>query len=286
MSKSSSIALCCVLLVVTLAGCSEKNLQAEGTQPIQKQNKYELKNPVKSARSKTQVTQSIAKVTKQPLPQAQKQITPYNTSDSVQVVAQPDSIQVLVNKHNKLPDNFIPKDLVYVNIPFIFSQKSEKEEMRKEAATAIEQLFTAAKTQGVRLLGVSAYRSYVTQESLFNMYVNRDGYQKAITYSALPGTSEHETGLAIDVTGGNGQCAAEDCFGNTTEATWLQTNAAEFGFIIRYPKGKEAITGYQYEPWHLRYVGKSAAEDIMSRGITLEEYYHAIPVNNSINKSE
>ncbi|CAH0316241.1 Putative carboxypeptidase YodJ [Peribacillus simplex] len=196
------------------------------------------------------------------------------TSDAIQVVAKPESIPVLVNKKNKLPENYVPKDLVYTSIPFTFKEKTEKRKMRSEAAAAISKLFAESKKQGVSLLGVSAYRSHATQVALFDYYVKRDGYAKAITYSALPGTSEHETGLAIDVTGGNGKCAAQDCFGGTKEAKWLQAHADDYGFIIRYPKGKESVTGYKYEPWHLRYVGKSIAQTIMSQGITLEEYYY------------
>ncbi|XGY95699.1 D-alanyl-D-alanine carboxypeptidase family protein [Bacillus sp. RS11] len=196
-----------------------------------------------------------------------------SSSDTIHVVTQPESISVLVNKKNKLPENYVPKDLVYTSIPFIFKEKTEKRKMRNEASIAIGKLFADAKKQGVSLLGVSAYRSHATQVTLFNNYVKRDGYDKAITYSALPGTSEHETGLAIDVTGGNGKCAAQDCFGGTKEAKWLKSHAADYGFIIRYPQGKESITGYQYEPWHLRYVGKSIAQTIMGKGITLEEYY-------------
>ncbi|AXN37237.1 D-alanyl-D-alanine carboxypeptidase family protein [Peribacillus butanolivorans] len=197
-----------------------------------------------------------------------------SSSDAIQVVAKPESIPVLVNKKNKLPENYVPKDLVYTSIPFTFKEKTEKRKMRSEAAVAISKLFTESKKQGVSLLGVSAYRSHATQVALFDSYVKRDGYAKAITYSALPGTSEHETGLAIDVTGGNGKCAAQDCFGGTKEAKWLQAHADDYGFIIRYPKGKESVTGYKYEPWHLRYVGKSIAQTIMSQGITLEEYYY------------
>ncbi|MED3994597.1 D-alanyl-D-alanine carboxypeptidase family protein [Peribacillus frigoritolerans] len=197
-----------------------------------------------------------------------------SSSDAIQVVAKPESIPVLVNKKNKLPENYVPKDLVYTSIPFTFKEKTEKRKMRSEAAAAISKLFSVSKKQGVSLLGVSAYRSHATQVALFDSYVKRDGYAKAITYSALPGTSEHETGLAIDVTGGNGKCAAQDCFGGTKEAKWLQAHADDYGFIIRYPKGKESVTGYKYEPWHLRYVGKSIAQTIMSQGITLEEYYY------------
>lgn len=196
-----------------------------------------------------------------------------------QAVSSQEVIPVLVNKSNKLPDQFQPSDLIYPDIPFTFKQKSEKRQMRADAGAAIEKLFAGAKQQGVNLLGVSAYRSHATQAALFNHYVNQDGYEAARKYSAVPGTSEHETGLAIDVTGGDGKCAAEDCFGGTDEAVWLEDHAAEYGFIIRYPKGKDDITGYQYEPWHLRYVGKTIAKEIMERGITLEEYVDATVVN-------
>jgi D-alanyl-D-alanine carboxypeptidase len=199
---------------------------------------------------------------------------------TLQVDSSPTVIPVLVNKHNKLPTSYQPSDLIYPDIPFTFEQKTEKRQMRAEAGTAIEKLFAGAKKQGVSLLGVSAYRSHASQSTLFNYYVNLDGYEAASAYSAAPGTSEHETGLAIDVTGGDGRCAAEGCFEGTKEATWLQNHAAEYGFIIRYPKGKDSITGYQYEPWHLRFVGKEIAKKIMSRGITLEEYLNATVVNN------
>lgn len=197
-----------------------------------------------------------------------------------QEVSSPEVIPVLVNKTNKLPDDYHPSDLIYPDIPFTFKQKAEKRQMRADAGAAIEKLFAGAKKQGVNLLGVSAYRSHASQAALFKYYANQDGYEAARKYSAVPGTSEHETGLAIDVTGGDGKCAAEDCFEGTKEAIWLQDHAEEYGFIIRYPKGKDEITGYQYEPWHLRYVGKAIAKEIMSRGITLEEYVDSTVVNN------
>ncbi|MDN3017864.1 M15 family metallopeptidase [Paenibacillus sp. BSR1-1] len=251
MLKLWSLTFCLVLTALLLAGCMEKLHFA------QEEEKIALNKP-SSSTNKTR-SQSL---------------------DSISVVANPESIPVLVNKQNKLPENYLPEDLVDANIPFIFKEKSEKRKMREAAASSIEKLFIGAKKQGVNLLGVSAYRSHHAQTALFNSYVKQDGFEKASTYSAVPGTSEHETGLAIDVTGGDGKCAAEECFGGTKEAIWLQKHAADYGFIIRYPKGKSAITGYTYEPWHLRYVGKTMAKKIMSRDITLEEYYHTVPVNN------
>jgi D-alanyl-D-alanine carboxypeptidase len=189
-----------------------------------------------------------------------------------------ESVSVIVNPNYKLPDNYEPKDLVYPDVRFTFNEKIEKRMMREEAARALEELFEAAEVDGIYLAGVSAYRSHSTQTALFNRYVERDGLEKAKTYSAEPGTSEHETGLAIDVSGSDGKCAAQDCFGGTVEAVWLENNSAQHGFIIRYPEGKQDVTGYKYEPWHLRYVGVGIAQHIVAEGLTLEEYYGAEPV--------
>ncbi|MCP3775114.1 D-alanyl-D-alanine carboxypeptidase family protein [Paenibacillus sp. MZ04-78.2] len=197
----------------------------------------------------------------------------------VQVVASPADIAVLVNKTFKLPDNYKPQDLVDPNVSFTFKEKLEKRKMRKEAAAALEKLFEAAKKDNLPLAGVSAYRSHETQKTVYNRYVQKDGEAAANKYSAKPGHSEHETGLAIDVAGSSGKCAAQDCFGATKEAKWLAEHAADYGFIIRYPEGKENITGYQYEPWHLRYVGVDTAKTIAKQGVTLEEYVkNAVPV--------
>ncbi|WP_440895425.1 M15 family metallopeptidase [Amphibacillus sp. Q70] len=195
------------------------------------------------------------------------------------VVANPEAKAVLVNPQNMLPDGYVPDDLVYPNVRFTFEEQIEKRMMRAEAAEALEKLFAAADQDGLPLAGVSAYRSNERQKQLFDDYVEKDGLEKAQTYSAYPGTSEHETGLAIDVAGADGSCAVSDCFDNKPEAKWLADNAHRFGFIIRYPKGKEEITGYKYEPWHLRYVGPDIAEEIQERDITLEEYYDAVPVS-------
>lgn len=190
----------------------------------------------------------------------------------------PASIAVVVNKTYYMPPNYVPKNLVYPNVPFIFKKKVEKRKMRIEAAKALEKMFAAAKKDRIYLSGVSGYRSYTTQKALFDRYVKRDGYEKARTYSAIPGTSEHQTGLAIDVSGSSGKCAAAPCFANTKEAKWLNKNSAKYGFIIRYPKGKESITGYRYEPWHLRYVG-NISKPIKAHGITLEEYLNVKSVS-------
>jgi zinc D-Ala-D-Ala carboxypeptidase len=286
MSKYLTIGMFLLILSLSLTACSIENFNiAQLTnditnKPVKKEKELVEPAPENTADNNTETSQQESVEKTEPSPKPAEQKPAKKEDESIPVVANPASIQVLVNKQNMLPENYNPTDLVYTNIPFVFKEQSEKRMMRSEAAAAINTLFTEANKQGISLLGVSAYRSHATQVSLFSYYVNRDGYEKARTYSALPGTSEHETGLSIDVTGGDGKCAAMDCFGATNEAAWLQAHGAEYGFIIRFPQGKEAITGYQYEPWHLRYVGKAIALDIMSKGITLEEYFNAVPVSN------
>lgn len=127
-------------------------------------------------------------------------------------------------------------------------------------------LKNAANAAGFSMPLISGYRSYQTQTNLYNRYVAQYGESIANTFSAKPGQSEHQTGLAFDVG------SIDNNYGNTPAGTWLAQNAHKFGFIIRYPKGKESITGYQYEPWHIRYLGTSVATDIYNKGVCLEEY--------------
>jgi D-alanyl-D-alanine carboxypeptidase len=227
---------------------------------------FAMENPPVASESRTQAPSQPAPKTAEPGGTA-------GDGPAVTTAAKPADIAVLVNKRIMLPADYRPSDLVEPNVPFIFKEKDEKRLMRQEAARALERMFEAAKHDGIYLAGVSGYRSYETQASLFNYYVKTQGAEVARKYSAEPGHSEHQTGLAMDVSGSTGKCAAEDCFADTPEAKWLEQHAPAFGFIIRYPKGKEQITGYNYEPWHLRYVGTAIATAMAAKGITLEEYY-------------
>lgn len=193
--------------------------------------------------------------------------------DGVPTVTNPDDLTVIVNKQRSLPPDYIPADLVEPNVPFPFEEKVEKRMLRAEAARALEALFLKAEMDGIKLYAVSGYRSYHTQKSLYETYVQTQGAEHAAAFSAVPGKSEHQTGLAMDVSGADSATRLEQSFADTPEGQWLEANCADFGFVIRYPKGKEEITGYAYEPWHLRYVGTQIAEEVMSRGITLEEYF-------------
>ncbi|MDQ0896962.1 MULTISPECIES: D-alanyl-D-alanine carboxypeptidase family protein [unclassified Paenibacillus] len=274
MNNKLKYTLATLLALTIVTGCSKGEVAPSGSPTATATPPVSLGSPAPSASPSPSPTITPTKVpSASPSPSA---VPP--KSGAIQVVAKPESITVLVNKQYSLPSSYEPTDLVYPDIPFIFAEKSEKRKMRKAAAGAIEKLFVGAEKDGIHLSGVSAYRSYATQKALFQRYVLRDGEEKAKMYSAVPGTSEHETGLAIDVTGRDGKCAAEDCFAGTKEAKWLETHVAEYGFIVRYPKGKTTITGYQYEPWHIRYVGVDVSKEMAAKSLTLEEYYNAVPV--------
>jgi len=189
-----------------------------------------------------------------------------------QVVTNPNDILVLTNKNRNLSKDYEPEDLVSPDIPFVFKD-SPVRFMRQVAAEHLEELFKAGNESGFKFYGRSGYRSYDIQTSLFNRYVEANGIEKANKFSAKPGQSEHQTGLAMDVTSEVVNNQLTESFGETADGKWLASNAHKFGFIIRYPKGKENITGYQYEPWHLRYVGKDIAKKIYDLNITLEEYF-------------
>jgi D-alanyl-D-alanine carboxypeptidase len=118
---------------------------------------------------------------------------------------------------------------------------------------------------------VSAFRSYASQRELFAGYASERGVESAAHVSARAGHSEHQTGLAIDVSGADGRCAASRCFAGTRAARWLAAHVAEHGFVIRYPRGRERVTGYEYEPWHLRWVGVPLAREAMRGGRTLDQ---------------
>ena len=129
---------------------------------------------------------------------------------------------------------------------------------------------SAAKEQGYTINVSSAYRSYEYQKGLYDNYVEKDGVELADTYSARPGFSEHQTGLVVDIDNGT---VDYNNFESTEEFKWMQENAQNYGFILRYPKNKECITGYNYESWHYRYVGKQIATFIKNNNLTYDEYY-------------
>ena len=173
---------------------------------------------------------------------------------------------MIVNKHYKIEDNYKPDNLVTVH-----SEHGYPNKIREDVYEEFKKMYNAAKNDNVSIFIASPYRSYSDQNALYTYYVNTDGKQNADTYSARPGFSEHHTGLAMDLIPEYGLDL--DTFENSDGFKWMQENAYKYGFILRYPKDKEYITGYIYEPWHYRYVGTNVATIIKNENLTFEEYY-------------
>lgn len=184
----------------------------------------------------------------------------------------PNSILVCANKKHRLPSNYTPDDLIIPDV----GERNGTWMLRQEAATALETMFSDAASQGISLVIGSGFRNEETQTNLWNYYVSIDGQEYADTISSRGGYSEHQTGLALDICNGEGTYDIDKGFADTAEGQWLYTNAYKYGFILRYPEGKEDITGYDFEPWHYRYVGveTSTAMYAVSPDETFEEYFH------------
>lgn len=172
---------------------------------------------------------------------------------------------ILVNKYYQLKSDYVPNNLVTIESKYGVSQSLES-----TVYEAYKRLWEDANKEGLSFYINSPYRSYNTQSALYQRYANQDGYVNADTYSARAGYSEHQTGLAFDVTS---KTTNFSTFENSKEFAWMQENAHKYGFILRYPKNKTHITGYIYEPWHYRYVGVDVATKIKELDITYEEYY-------------
>lgn len=183
------------------------------------------------------------------------------------------AVLALVNRQHPLPPGYAPANLLTPAVLSVAPPGSTL--LAAPAADAAHEMFAAAARDGVTLTLASGYRSYATQAQVHNDLISSLGPDAAGEASAPPGHSEHQTGLAFDIADGSGTCSFEPCFADQPAAAWVKTNAHRFGFIIRYPAGAEHVTGYAYEPWHLRFVGVDAAAAIQSCGITLEDYLGA-----------
>ncbi len=187
----------------------------------------------------------------------------------------PTSIWVVVDKLRPLnPTHYAPTDLVVPAVTLAGNASDQNMHLRQASAGALEAMFAAANKQGLKLMLVSGYRSYSYQTTVYNNYVKQLGRTAADQQSARPGYSEHQTGFAADVAPASGHCSVEQCFADTPEGEWLAANSYKYGFIIRYTKGKQAVTGYEYEPWHIRYIGKALATEMHNQHVlTLEEFF-------------
>lgn len=188
---------------------------------------------------------------------------------------QPTSPWVVVsNDHPLLEPQFVPTDLQLITSVATRTDKSEEERsLRHVAIPALEAMLTDAQAAGYELMVGSAFRSYALQNTYYTNYVRTSGEAVANTFSARPGRSEHQTGLAVDISLMSKQCYLETCFGQTSAGIWLASNATNYGFILRYPADKTHVTQYQYEPWHFRYVGVPLATALKQSSLTLDEAY-------------
>ena len=173
---------------------------------------------------------------------------------------------MLLNKYNYLDENYNPNDLKEFSNKYAYG---EHQKLKEVAYNAYISMFNKAKEDGYTLIVNSSYRSYKEQKEIYDKYVSWYG-EDADKTAAKPGFSEHQTGLAVDI---QSYCSQKKDFDKCEEFTWLQNNAYKYGFILRYPEGKEYITGYDYESWHYRYVGKDVAKYIQENKITFDEYY-------------
>lgn len=181
------------------------------------------------------------------------------------------NIWTLVNKQRALPMEYVPPQLVMPNLAVRSNSTADEKLVRSIIVQPLTTLFESAAKDGHALMIGSAYRSSTTQESLFASYVASAGYDEANRYSAHAGHSEHQTGLAVDISTTSQQCYLSACFINTSDGQWLSENAHKYGFTLRYPEGKEAITGYNFEPWHYRYVGVELATALYQSELTLDQ---------------
>lgn len=246
-----------IILIIFITGCNEKNKTQKNSIPYYKEEykeryeTYQEKNPnLAEEEVITRVNIGLD--------------YPYYTN--TKQTKDLNKIYILTNKYLYMPDNYVPDYLEMIDSKYTNGTKM----LVAEAKIKFEEMVEDANLNGYTIRAISAYRSYEYQKGLYDNYVKRDGIEQADTYSARPGYSEHQTGLVVDIDNG---VIDYNHFEDTKEFNWMQENAYQYGFILRYPKGKEDITGYTYESWHYRYVGIKIATYIHEYEITLDEYY-------------
>lgn len=212
--------------------------------------------------------------TPRPVPTSSTTPTTAGFDKTAQSVDDPVSTWVIVNKPRPLhPLNFAPAELVYPDVTYV-----NRQPMRPDVAQALVAMFHAGKTEaGLDFSVQSGYRSFESQTRVYNDDAARNGTAYADTDTARPGHSEHQTGLAVDISAVPASCSLDACFAHTPHGEWLAANAWRFGFLLRYPADKVAVTGFAFEPWHFRYIGVPLATQLKKTGVTTLEEFFGVP---------
>ena len=250
MNKKTLLEIFAVAGIFCLAGCEKKAYAQSSNQvvkiPSAEEEKFSRVFQKMSARAKEAIC-----VTEENKTEFIKDL--YAILEEEKTFRQDDkSLFFLIDKKHAASSSYVPKDLVSLKKNSLFDLNKDGMEIRKEAYSALNEMAQTALNDGIRLLVSSAYRSYSYQENLFNHYVNVDGLEEAERESARPGTSQHQLGTAVDFG------SISDDFDKTQMGQWVYKNAADYGWSLSFPKGYEDVTGYRWECWHFRYIGKNA----------------------------
>ena len=258
------------LALLSFAGCQKKDdIRTEEPNTVSEVPKAEAEKPADKQTSAKPVIEEPKEPTLKEIAASMQDYSHKDGEDAAPIETVDDNVLLLVNKTHPLGSHYKADDLVTVSRYDSQVGSAETHQMRKLAADALEELMDGAEAEGYNIVLRTGYRSYDYQSTLYSNYVANHGEAEANKFSAKPGESEHQTGWCCDV-GIPGVYLTS--FTGTEEAEWIAAHAHEYGFILRYPKEKEDITGYIYESWHIRYVGEECAKEIYENNLTLEEY--------------
>lgn len=250
-----------MLVALALSGCATGGATA-------------AEHPRRSGSFHSKPSRSAEPETARPTPTVTPPPASAGFDKSAQSIDDPASTWVVANKSRDLkPQTYAPTDLVYPDVTYV-----NRQPMRQEVATALVAMFAAGKAEaGLRFSVQSAYRSYDSQVSVYDDDVARNGRAYADTDTARPGHSEHQTGLAVDISAVPAKCSLAACFAQTPQGEWLAENAWRWGFLLRYPADKVAVTGFTFEPWHYRYIGVPLAAELHATHVTTLEEFFGVP---------
>lgn len=265
------VPLAAVLAAALLASCSSASPDASASRTPSESPVSAGPTPSPQAGSAEPEPESSPAETEEAPPASP---TPPAFDATARSIDDPSSLWVVSDKLRPLdPVDYAPTDLV---TPDVASQNPPT--LRAEVAAAVVEMFAAGEAEGAGAFQVqSAYRSYALQVDVYGGYVQREGQAAADAQSARPGFSEHQTGLALDISPIPLSCPLKACFGDTTQGRWLADNAWRFGFLLRYPVDKVEVTGFMYEPWHFRYIGPELATEMHETGVTTLEEFFGLP---------